>query len=347
MASARLVAISYWLPDKKLTNDDINQEHPEWSAEKISGKTGIFQRRIADDISVSDMAVNASLRLFEEYNIDKSIIDFILLCTQSPDYFLPTTACIVQNKLDLSTSAGALDFNLGCSGYIYGLGLAKGLIESGSAKNVLLITSETYTRFIHPEDKSNKTIFGDAAAATLVSSELNGLEIKKFVYGTDGAGAENLIVRNGGVKNRYTKSADIRNEENEFLRNDAYLYMNGQELFKFTAANVPSLVQNVLKKNEINDAEIDLYIFHQANKYMLEFVRKKIGIEKDKFFYFLEDCGNTVSSTIPIAYYEALKQNKINENSVVLLAGFGVGYSWAGCVLGDIKNNLTTKPKSS
>jgi 3-oxoacyl-[acyl-carrier-protein] synthase-3 len=337
MASARLVAISYWLPEKKLTNDDINQEHPEWSAEKISGKTGIFQRRIADDISVSDMAVNASLKLFEEYNIDKSIIDFILLCTQSPDYFLPTTACIVQNRLNIPTSCGALDFNLGCSGYVYGLGLAKGLIESGSAKNVLLITSETYTKFIHPEDKSNKTIFGDAATATLVSSELNGLEIKNFVYGTDGSGAENLIVKDGAVKNRHNKSIDIRNDENEFVKNDGYLYMNGQEIFKFTSANVPTLVQNVLEKNELTDAEIDLYIFHQANKYMLEFVRKKIGIETSKFFYFLENCGNTVSSTIPIAYYEALRQNKINEKSVVLLAGFGVGYSWAGCVLGNVK----------
>src|SRR3954451_21048681 len=174
MSKANLVAVSYWLPEKKLSNDDINHEYPEWSADKISSKTGIFERRIAAyEESVSDLAYNASVQLFKEYRIDKSSIDFILLCTQSPDYFLPTTACIIQNKLALSTSAGALDFNLGCSGFVYGLGLAKGLIDSGSAKNVLLITADTYSKFIHPEDKSNKTIFGDAAAATLISSERN------------------------------------------------------------------------------------------------------------------------------------------------------------------------------
>ena len=336
MITTNLVAISYWLPDKKLTNKNINQQHPEWSADKISEKTGIFERRIADGISVGDMAVNASLKLFEEHQLNKSIIDFILLCTQSPDYFLPTTACIVQDRLGISTSAGALDFNLGCSGFVYGLGLAKGLIQSGSAKNVLLITSETYSKFIHPDDKSNKTIFGDAAAATLVSSELHGFEIGNFIYGTNGSGAENLIVKNGGLKNKSTLSKDIRNEENEFIRNDNYLYMNGQEIFKFTSSNVPILVQNVLKRNNLTDADIDLYIFHQANKYMLDFVRKKIGIENDKFFYFLEECGNTVSSTIPIAFNEALLQKQINSNSMILFAGFGVGYSWAGCVIGNL-----------
>jgi 3-oxoacyl-[acyl-carrier-protein] synthase-3 len=335
MSTANLVAVSYWLPEKKLSNDDINHEYPEWSADKISSKTGIFERRIAAyEESVSDLAYNASVQLFKEYRIDKSSIDFILLCTQSPDYFLPTTACIIQNKLALSTSAGALDFNLGCSGFVYGLGLAKGLIDSGSAKNVLLITADTYSKFIHPEDKSNKTIFGDAAAATLISSERNGLEIGHLIYGTDGSGAENLIVKNGAQKNKFERGKDIRNEENEFVRNDDYLYMNGQEIFKFTSSNVPNLVARVLEKNELTDNDIDLYIFHQANKYMLEFVRKKIKISEEKFFYFLENCGNTVSSTIPIALNEAFKLKRINTDSKVLLAGFGVGYSWAGCVLG-------------
>jgi 3-oxoacyl-[acyl-carrier-protein] synthase-3 len=334
MNAANIVAVSYWLPENRLTNEDINQDHPEWSADKISAKTGIFERRLAGEVSVGDMAHRAAIKLFEEHAIDKSIIDFILLCTQSPDYFLPTTACILQNKLGLSTSVGALDFNLGCSGYVYGLGLAKGLIVSGSAKNVLLITSETYTKFIHPDDKSNKTIFGDAAAATLISSELKGLEIGEFVYGTDGSGAENLIVKNGGLKNKNSHASDIMNDENEFLRNDDYLYMNGQEIFKFTSGSVPTLVKQVLEKNKLTDENIDMYIFHQANRYMLDFIRKKIKIPENKFFYFLENCGNTVSSTIPIALKEAISQNKLNEQSAVLLAGFGVGYSWAGCVIG-------------
>jgi 3-oxoacyl-[acyl-carrier-protein] synthase-3 len=343
MPSAKLSAISYWLPEHRLTNEDLTHVHPEWSAEKISSKTGIFERRIANNISVGDMAYNAAIKLFEEYNIDKASIDFILLCTQSPDYFLPTTACIVQDKLGIPTSCGALDFNLGCSGYVYGLGLAKGLIQSGSAKNILLITAETYSKFIHPNDKSNKTIFGDASSATLVSSERDGFKIGDFIYGTDGSGAENLIVKNGALKNKFEKGTDIINDENEFVRNDDYLYMNGHEIFKFTAANVPVLIKQVLEKNNLAEQDIDLYVFHQANKYMLDFIRKKIKIPEEKFFYFLENCGNTVSSTIPIALKEALAQNKINNSNRILLAGFGVGYSWAGCVIGKPEiNNIFT-----
>lgn len=335
---ANIAAISYTFPDEVLTNADIHRTHPEWSIDKIAEKTGIMQRRISgENTFVSDLAINAATKLFEENNIDRTVIDFILLCTQSPDYFLPTTACIVQDKLGISTKAGALDFNLGCSGYVYGLGLAKGLICSGSAKNVLLITSETYSKFIHPEDKSNKTIFGDAASATLISSERDGLGIGNFVYGTDGSGAENLIVKNGGIRNRQLKNEEIRDEHESFIRNDDNLYMNGAEIFKFTSASVPSLVRETIEKNHLEESSIDLYIFHQANKYMLDFIRKKMKITEDKFFYFLENCGNTVSSTIPIALKEAINQGKAKRSDKILLAGFGVGYSWAGCVIGDIK----------
>jgi 3-oxoacyl-[acyl-carrier-protein] synthase III len=336
MTQARIKAISYWLPEEVITNASINQQHPEWSIDKIAQKTGIMERHISTNkYCVSDMALYASEKLFAEHMVDRQQIDFLLLCTQSPDYFLPTTACIVQDKLGLRKSIGALDFNLGCSGYVYGLGIAKGLVESGSATNVLLITSETYSKFIHPDDKSNKTIFGDAAAATLISSD-TGLPIGQLVYGTDGSGAENLIVRNGGIKHRESQSKDILNEEDgSFLKNDNYLFMNGGEIFNFTAQNVPLLVNDVLQKNKLLQSEIDLFIFHQANRYMLDFMRKKIGIPNEKFFYFLENCGNTVSSTIPIALNEAITQNLVNPQKKVLLAGFGVGYSWAACILGE------------
>jgi len=333
--SVRIAAISTWLPEKVLTNNEINLLHPEWSIDKISTKTGIEERRIVDDdVFVSEMAVNAANKLFLEHNIDKSKIDFLLLCTQSPDYFLPTTSCIVQDKLQLSKNIGALDFNLGCSGYVYGLGLAKGLITSGSAKNVLLITAETYTKFIHSEDKSNKTIFGDAATASLISIETEGFLLGEFIYGTDGSGAENLMVKNGGIKFRNIKSKDQRNESNSFIRNDDFLYMDGSEIFKFTSTNVPILVADVLNKNNLLSSSIDFYLFHQANKFMLEFIRNKMDIPKEKFIYYLKYFGNTVSSTIPIALECAIKEKKINIENKILLAGFGVGYSWSGCIIG-------------
>lgn len=334
---AYIKAISYYLPTKIISNEDLVKEFPEWSVDKIASKIGISNRHItAPEETASDMAVKAAGQLFKEYAINLSSIDFILLCTQSPDYFLPTTACILQDRLGISIKAGALDFNLGCSGFVYGLALAKGLIATGIAKNILLITSETYTKHIHLKDKGNRTIFGDAAAATLVSTE-GFAEIKNFSLGTDGRGAKNLITKSGGF--RYSsKLNDLTYDETGNPISSDHLYMNGSEIFEFTLETVPILVKDTLTNNNLEQNQIDLFILHQANKHMLNFIRKKIKIEEDKFFYFLEHVGNTVSSTIPIALKEAQKEKRLKGN--VLLAGFGVGYSWAGTVL-EFKTNYT------
>lgn len=333
MIKSYIRAISYYLPANLIDNDKLNTQFPEWPSKKIIEKTGINSRFIADLNQTSgDMAIEAAKKLFEEHEIEKSLIDYIILCTQSPDYFLPTTACIIQDKLGLSTTTGAIDINLGCSGYIYGLGLAKGLINSEQAKNVLLITSETYSKFIHPKDKGNKTIFGDAAAATLISSETGFAKIMDFQYGTDGKGAENLIVRNGGLRN-FKKSTLSTDPNLDTYNPDDFLYMNGQEIFLFTLASVPNLIHDTIIKNKLQKADISLYILHQANKFMLDSLKKKALIENDKFYIHLQHCGNTVSSTIPIALYNAKIENKLSQGNHILLAGFGVGYSWGGTIL--------------
>src|ERR1044072_6423663 len=231
--NAFIKAISYYLPETLLTNEEISKRFPEWTVDKIAVKLGIKERHIAAaNEFASDLAVKAAEKLFLEYDIERNSIDFILCCTQSPDYFLPTTACIIQDQLGIPKTVGALDFNLGCSGFVYGLSLAKGLIVSKAAKNILLLTSETYSKFIHPADKSNQTIFGDAAAATLICDDENGFSIGDFVFGTDGSGAENLIVRNGGIKNLREKGEDIFSDEG-FLRNDNTLSMNRIDIFQF------------------------------------------------------------------------------------------------------------------
>jgi len=323
-------AISYYLPEEIITNEDLVKEFPEWTIDKVASKIGINKRHIAkENETASDMATHAAENLFSEHNIDRSSIDFILLCTQSPDYFLPTSACLIQNRLGLSTSCGALDFNLGCSGFVYGLSLAKGLIAAGIAQNVLLLTSETYSKHIHPKDKGNRTIFGDASAATLVSTE-GFASIENFSLGTDGRGAENLIVRKGGMCQPEALN-DLSFDESLNPISSDYLFMNGSEIFNFTLEAVPVLVEDTLIKNLILKDDVDMFVFHQANKYMLNFLRKKLKIEEEKFYYFLENVGNTVSSTIPIALYEAQKEGKLKGN--VLIAGFGVGYSWGGTVL--------------
>jgi 3-oxoacyl-[acyl-carrier-protein] synthase-3 len=220
------------------------------------------------------------VKFLDKFNSYRNEIDFILFCTQSPDYFLPTTACVMQDRLGIPTTAGALDFNLGCSGYIYGLSLAKGLIETGTAKNVLLITAETYSKFIHPSDKGVRTIFGDAAAATLISVRDTEKDmIGPFVLGTDGKGAEKLMVKNGGMRHPYINNETAFGEDSvgNFKSSD-HLYMKGSDIFVFTLVSVPKLCKDLLEKANTSYEDLDLVIFHQANKHMLEALRKKIDI---------------------------------------------------------------------
>lgn len=329
---AYIKEIEYYLPEKVVTNENIVADFPEWSVEKIATKVGINKRYVASEgETAKDMAVRAAEKLFAKKTIEKTAVDYVLFCTQSTDYKLPTSACIIQYELGLRNNIGALDFSLGCSGYIYGLSLAKGLIMGGIAKNVLLLTAETYNKYLHPKDKGNRTIFGDAATATIVSNE-GYAEILEFSLGTDGEGAENLIVKTGGA--RYPEAANnLTFDENNNPVSSDFLFMNGSEIFTFTLDNVPSLVADTMEKNRIQKDEVDLFVYHQANKYMLDFLRKKSKIDKDRFYYALSEFGNTVSNTIPIALVEAIKDGSIHSKMNVLIAGFGVGYSWGGALI--------------
>lgn len=326
-------AISYHLPENSVTNEDLVKAFPEWNVEKIANKIGIDCRYIASpEQTAGDLAFIVASKLLEENEIDKKAIDFLLLCTQSPDYFLPTTACILQDKLGLPKSCGALDYNLGCSGAIYGLALASSLVEAGMAKNVLLITAETYNKHIHPSDKSNRSLFGDGAAACIVSSE-GKFNIGKFVFGTDGSGFDNLIIKTGGMRCKNSNGKEETDGDGH-VRRDDYLYMNGTAVFNFTLEVVPGLIKNVIKKNGLESIDnVDYFILHQANKYMLDTIRKITRIPKDKFFIGLADKGNTVSSTCLMALKDAENKELIKPGDQIVMAGFGVGLSYAGCLI--------------
>ena len=325
-------AISYCLPEKVVTNEDIVRDFPEWSVEKIASKVGVNKRHVAAaDETAVDLAVKAAERLFAQGKVDRNEIDYLLFCTQSPDYILPSSACIIQERLELRKNIGALDFNLGCSGYVYGLSLAKGLICGGIAGKVLLLTGETYNKHLHPRDKGNRTIFGDAASATVISTS-GFAKIGNFSLGTDGSGAGNLMIKSGGMR-CFERCNDLSFDENGNPHSSDFLYMNGSEIFTFTLDNVPPLVEDTLCCNEIRKENIDLFVFHQANKYMLDFLRKKIKIVPERFYYCLSEYGNTVSNTSPIALSEAMAENRIGGDMKVLIAGFGVGYSWGGTIL--------------
>ena len=330
---AYIKGISYYLPEKVVTNDDLQVSFPEWNAEKVYAKVGVHERHVAGkDETASDMAEKAARKLFEEYGISPSEIDFLLLCTQSPDYKLPSTSCILQDKLGIPTSAGAFDYNLGCSGCVYGMGVAKGLIISGLAKNVLLLTAETYNKYIHPEDKSNLSIFGDGAAACLISSEAGIMELGDFVFGTDGSGAENLIVRTGGSRIPDADGKETVDDDGHINRSD-FLYMNGSAIFNFTLDTVPVMMAELMKKSGQEKDQIDYYVFHQANRFMLATLRKVCGIEKEKFHINLENTGNTVSSTVLIGLKDCLDENTIHNGMTVMIAGFGVGLSYGAAIL--------------
>jgi len=333
---AAVSAIEYFLPPKTMSTADLSAEFPDWAVDKIDEKMGIRDRHIAaPGECASDLAVAAARKLFDSGACRPDQIDYIILCTQSPDHFLPTTACLIQDRLGTPLHAGALDMNLGCSGYVYGLGLVQGLISSGQASKVLLITADTLTKFINPRDRSVRPIFGDAAAVTLLSADPSATPlIGPFVYGTDGSGGPNLMVPAGGLRRPHTTETAIAVEdEGGNVRSQENLYMNGAEIFTFSLDVVPRTVTSLLNKAGLEMSDVNLFVFHQANKFMLEHLRKRLRIPSERFQISMSHCGNTVSSTIPIALKDAALEGKLPQGALVMLVGFGVGYSWGATLV--------------
>ena len=326
--------VAYYLPEKTLDNETLAILYPNWNAEKIYKKTGIKTRRIADKNEyTSDMAYIAAKNLLGEYNINKTDIDFIILVTQTPDYLLPTTACIIQNKLGISLSSGAFDLNLGCSGYVYGLAVAKTLIMSNVAKQVLLLTADVYTKFINDMDKSVRTLFGDGASATLINEYIAN-DIGNFEFGTDGSGWDKFVIPYSGARTA-NNNQDLNeySDDNGNVRSNRNIYMDGAEIFNFTIEKIPTAVRNVLNKNNLTMTDIDLFVFHQANVFMLDHLKKIMKIEDERFYISMENIGNTVSSSIPIALKTADSEGILHKGKKVMLVGFGVGLSWGATIV--------------
>ena len=326
-------AISVYLPEKILDNAELVRQFGTWTEGRIFSKTGVLRRHVVDGELVSDLATSAGEKLFCEHGINREEIDFLLLCTECPDYFLPATACIVQHRLGLGKNIGALDYNLGCSGFIYGLALSKGLIAAGVAKKILLITADTITRTINPMDKSTRTIFGDAAAATLLeASDHSG--VGNFSLGTNGSGAGKIIVPAGAwaqpsspetCKETVNSWGNARTPEN--------LFMDGPGVLDFTLEVAPPCFNEILKKNDVDLSNIKLVVLHQASRLLLEKIRDTLGIPEEKFVFNMENYGNTVGCTIPITLHDMELSGRLQKGDQVLVMGFGVGLSWGGTVI--------------
>jgi 3-oxoacyl-[acyl-carrier-protein] synthase III len=319
----RIKAIEYYLPERIIDNKYLN-EMAGIDIDFLENKVGIKQRHIsAKDETTSDMATKVARKLIEKSEIKPEAIDLLIICTQNPDYKLPTTACIVQNNLKLKTSCIAFDVNLGCSGFIYSLAIAGNFIKTGMARYALLIMVDQYSKLIDYTDKNTAALFGDAASAILVQPCADSEGILDTVFGTDGSNADKLIAYNSGVK--------IDRDKNN------YLYMDGREIFKFSVQVIPASVNEILKKNKLKIEDIRYFIFHQANKYILSEIQKRLAISDKQMIIDLEDYGNTVSCTIPIAFKNILKKRVMKKNDLIILCGFGVGLSW-GTILYSYNN---------
>ena len=333
---AKIADIAGHVPSRLLGNEELAALYPSWPADKILDKTGIRTRHVAaDDETAGDLALAAARQLFAQGKVRAEDVDFVILCTQAPDYVLPTTACVLQHALGIRTSAGALDVNLGCSGFVYGLSLAKGLVETGAASCVLLLTADTYSKYIHPLDKSVRTLFGDGAAATaIVRADGDAAAIGPFVFGTDGSGAQHLIVPAGGFRRpRDAGTAVEERDASDNVRSAEHLYMNGAEVMTFTLREVPRSAKALLEKAALAPDSIDYFVLHQANRFMLEALRKKLNVAADRVPICMEDVGNTVSSTIPLALVAMRRDGRLDTPKRLMLIGFGVGLSWAACIL--------------
>jgi 3-oxoacyl-[acyl-carrier-protein] synthase-3 len=335
---AAIGPIAIHLPERVETNDELAALFPKWDLDLIYSKTGIRSRHIAaPGECASDLGVAAAEKLFREHGVDRESIDFLLFCTQTPDYPLPTTACLIQSRLGLRTSIGALDFNLGCSGFVYGLSLADGLIRGGAARRVLLITAETYSKYIHPEDRSLRPVFGDGAAATLIEAS-DTASLSNFMFGTDGTAADALMVNEGGARPK----EDALQPRTRW-RWESRLYMDGPGLIKITLDTVPQMIERVRQAGDVADSDIDLYLVHQATHKLLEHLRQDMELDEERMPTVLRDYGNTVSSTIPIIMSELRSSGRLRRGTRCLLAGFGVGFSWAGCLWTETWENKAVK----
>ncbi len=307
--------LEFYLPKKIEKNYDIlllNKKNKQ-DAKKMISKIGIKKRHISENnITTNILASHAAKKIFNEY--DKNSFDFLIYCTNSPDFILPPNSCLLQNKIKLK-NIGCVDINLSCSGYVYSLGIAKSLILSKQANQILLITSDTYSKFISKKDYKNRVIFGDGSTASIISNKKskNSFKINNFIYGTDGSGGNFAIFKNFGANYLHNKKKEIFD-------------MNGPGILSFALKEVPESINKYLKKNKISLNKIDKFIFHQANEFIIDSLKIKLNIPDNKVIKYLSDTGNTVSSSIPIALKKS--ENQFKKGEKILLVGFGGGLSW-------------------
>jgi 3-oxoacyl-[acyl-carrier-protein] synthase-3 len=306
-----------------------NTSLSEKELSKISASTGVRRRHIVDEnVCTSDLCYAAAERLLAETGWPRESLDVLIFVSQTPDYILPATACALHGRLGLPAGCAAFDVNLGCSGYVYGLWLAANLLNGGASR-VLLLAGDTISRVVSPLDRSVAFLFGDAGTATALESQ-PGAPPMYFELGTAGTAKDHLIVPAGGFRTKSTAETAVRSEkEGGNIRSQQDLFMNGGEIFAFTMRVVPEMCAAVLEQAAWPMDSVDYFVMHQANRFMLRHISKSMRIPEEKFIIALENYGNTSSASIPLAMVDVLGPALRTGSARLLLAGFGVGFSWA------------------
>ena len=327
-------AIEYFLPEKEVSNADLQLLHPTWDLKKVGEKSGVLSRHIAaENETAFDLACKALEKLFATEVIQRNDVDGIVFCTQSPDFIMPSNAFLIHKYFNFDHKVWAFDYNLACSGYIYGISICRGMIETGMAKNIFLINADTYSKYIHSGDRSTSVLFGDGAAVSLIS-QAEKSSVIDIQLASSGKEYESFYIPSGGIripKSELTKAIITNHSGNEITEEN--IQMNGFAVWKFISVTVPQQINFLLAKNNLLIKDIVLFGFHQASKLTLDSLIKALKIESEQTFSNLETIGNTVSASIPIALKQAEEQGKLKRGDLILLSGFGVGLSWGSALL--------------
>ena len=326
-------SIEYYLPDTIVTNEDLQKENPNWNLEKVTEKSGVFQRHIAGKNETAyDLSVKACDKLFQTN--DKNDIDGIIYCTQSPDYIMPSNSFLLHNYLNLKDKVFAFDFNHACTGFIYSLAMANSFVNSGIAKQILIVTADTYSKYINKKDRSTRVLFGDGAAATIVKESNEKKGIIDIELGSFGSGYNKFWIPAGGLRLPKSDSTSIEIEDSgSNIRTQNDIEMDGFGVWSFINSVVPKQVERLLKRNNVEKTDIDQFIFHQASKMTLKSIMRLMKLKEEQVFINIHNIGNTVSASIPIALRDAIDQGKIDNGSTLILSGFGVGLSYGAILM--------------
>jgi 3-oxoacyl-[acyl-carrier-protein] synthase-3 len=323
-----LIDIAVSLPEQVVTNSMLSRAHPEWRVEQTEKKTGVFERRIArTNETAYDLGLAAARKLLSQHGTLAGKIDAIIFCTQSADYIMPSNAFLLQRDLGLDTAVLAFDYNLACSGYAVGLLMASSFIKTGIARNVLLVTADTYSKYMNQDDRATMMLFGDGAAASWIAAPGEASHtplissFDDFQCASDGRGWNKFIIKSGGMRQptAYAGATDYSDK----------ISMNGMQVVNLVNHQVVKQIIELLAKHKLSSHQIDQFFLHQASGLATNLISKKLSIGAEKVHINIGAIGNTVSSSLPILIKDYFSRATLAPGSKVLLCGFGAGYSWS------------------